>query len=82
MDPHHVHAHVVGEHGDSEVLTWSLAAIAGTRLDEFAIRHGDAPLTDTERRQIDEKVRRAVYEIIAGKGATYYGIGGAVARAF
>jgi L-lactate dehydrogenase len=80
VDAHHVHAYVVGEHGDSEVLTWSLAAIAGTRLDEFAMRHGDAPLADSERQQIDEKVRRAAYEIIAGKGATYYGIGGAVAR--
>jgi L-lactate dehydrogenase len=80
VDPHHVHAYVVGEHGDSEVLTWSLAAIAGTRLDEFAVRHGDAPLTDQDRREIDKKVRRAAYEIIAGKGATYYGIGGAVAR--
>src|SRR6478672_3257726 len=27
VDPHHVHAHVVGEHGDSEVLTWSLASV-------------------------------------------------------
>ena len=80
VDPHHVHAYVVGEYGDSEVLTWPLAAIAGTRLDEFAVRHGDTPLTDNERNNIDEKVRRAAYEIIAGKGATYYGIGGAVAR--
>jgi L-lactate dehydrogenase len=80
VDPHHVHTYVVGEHGDSEVLTWSLAAIAGTRLDEFAVRHGDAPITDSERLEIDRKVRRAAYEIIAGKGATYYGIGGAVAR--
>ena len=62
------------------VLTWSLAAIAGTRLDEFAVRHGDTPLADSERKDIDEKVRRAAYGIIAGKGATYYGIGGAVAR--
>ncbi|HMC09833.1 MAG TPA: L-lactate dehydrogenase, partial [Pirellulaceae bacterium] len=23
VDPHHVHAYVIGEHGDSEVLTWS-----------------------------------------------------------
>src|SRR6516164_2550737 len=27
VDPHHVHAYVVGEHGDSEVLTWSVASI-------------------------------------------------------
>ena len=28
IDPQHVHAHVIGEHGDSEVLTWSLATVA------------------------------------------------------
>jgi L-lactate dehydrogenase len=80
VDPHHVHAYVIGEHGDSEVLTWSLASIAGTRLEEFAVRHGDAVLTDAEKRQIDKQVRCAAYHIIAGKGATYYGIGSAVAR--
>src|SRR5262245_8097683 len=29
VDPHHVHGYVVGEHGDSEVLTWSLVTVAG-----------------------------------------------------
>jgi L-lactate dehydrogenase len=80
VDPHHVHAYVIGEHGDSEVLTWSLAAIAGTRIEEFARMRGGEVLTEAERREIDEKVRRAAYHIIAGKGATYYGIGSAVAR--
>ena len=79
VDPHHVHAYVIGEHGDSEVLAWSQATIAGLSLDEFARVHGK-PLTKTERQQIDEQVRRAAYHIIAGKGATYYGIGSAVAR--
>jgi L-lactate dehydrogenase len=79
VDPHHVHAYVIGEHGDSEVPVWSQAAIAGLSLDEFARVHG-ARLSDVERRQIDESVRRAAYHIIAGKGATYYGIGSAVAR--
>jgi L-lactate dehydrogenase len=79
VDPHHVHAYVVGEHGDSEVLIWSQATIAGLSLDEFAKVHG-TPLDESERRQIDENVRRAAYHIIAGKGATYYGIGSAVAH--
>ncbi|HTD88959.1 MAG TPA: L-lactate dehydrogenase [Candidatus Binatia bacterium] len=79
VDPHHVHAYVIGEHGDSEVLAWSQATIAGLNLDEFVKVHGK-PLSDAERRQIDEQVRRAAYHIIAGKGATYYGIGSAVAR--
>jgi L-lactate dehydrogenase len=79
VDPHHVHAYVLGEHGDSEVLAWSQATIAGLSLDEFARVHG-TPLSEAERQAIDEQVRRAAYHIIAGKGATYYGIGSAVAR--
>ena len=79
LDPHYVHAYVVGEHGDSEVLAWSQVTIAGLSLNEFVKVHG-TPLSATERKQIDEDVRRAAYKIIAGKGATYYGIGSAVAR--
>jgi L-lactate dehydrogenase len=37
-------------------------------------------LTQAQCLQIDENVRRAAYQIIVGKGATYYGIGSAVAR--
>jgi L-lactate dehydrogenase len=78
VDPQHVHAYVVGEHGDSEVLVWSQATIAGLSLEDFANVHGTT-LTRDQRRQIDEGVRRAAYQIIAGKGATYYGIGTVVA---
>jgi L-lactate dehydrogenase len=49
-------------------------------LEEFADRHGYRALTEKERQYIDEQVRRAAYQIIAGKGATYYGIASAVAR--
>jgi L-lactate dehydrogenase len=79
VDAQHVHAYVIGEHGDSEVLTWSQAAIAGVSLDKFSEVHGK-PLTVQHRARIDEQVRRAAYHIIEGKGATYYGIGSAVAR--
>ena len=79
VDPHYVHAYTLGEHGDSEVLVWSAAAIAGLGLDEFA-RVQRRPLGPEQRAQVDENVRRAAYQIIAGKGATYYGIGSAVAR--
>lgn len=79
VDPHHVHAYVVGEHGDSEVLTWSAATIGGMTLDAFA-KVRNTPITDAIRTTIDEKVRRAAYTIIDGKGATYYGIGSALSR--
>jgi L-lactate dehydrogenase len=79
VDAYHVHAYVVGEHGDSEVLTWSLVTIGGTTLDEFC-RLRNRCLDEDVEREIDDKVRRAAYHIIEGKGATYYGIGGALAR--
>ena len=79
IDPQYVHGYVIGEHGDSEVLVWSQATIAGLGLDAFATVHG-TPLTPRDRQWIDDNVRRAAYHIIAGKGATYYGIGSAVAR--
>jgi L-lactate dehydrogenase len=79
IDPHHVHAYVIGEHGDSEVLTWSLATVGSMPLEEF-LRFREAPFSDAEKQDIDRKVRQAAYTIIGGKGATYYGIGSALAR--
>ncbi len=77
--PQSVHAVVVGEHGDSEVLVWSGARVAGLTLKEFAAQCR-CPLTEAVREQIDEGVRRAAYHIIEGKGATYFGIGAGLAR--
>ncbi len=79
IDAHHVHAYVIGEHGDSEVLPWSLVTVGGLRLDEFCAIRG-ITLTDADRQEIDQRVRKAAYHIIQGKGATYYGIGSALAR--
>lgn len=79
IDARHVHAVVVGEHGDSEVLAWSLATVGGFSLEGFAQARG-VDLSEPVRADIDEKVRRAAYRIINGKGATYYGIGSALAR--
>jgi L-lactate dehydrogenase len=79
VDARHVHGYVIGEHGDSEVLTWSLARIGGVPLDEFA-RLRSRPYDEAVRQEIDTQVRRAAYLIIEGKGATYYGIGSALAR--
>jgi L-lactate dehydrogenase len=79
VDPHHVHAYVIGEHGDSEVLTWSLATIGGLPLSSFA-RLRRIEFSEAIHQGIDHKVLRAAYSIISGKGATYYGIGSALSR--
>lgn len=79
VDAPHVHGYVVGEHGDSEVLTWSLVDIGGLPLQDF-VDSRKLDFNDKVKNDIDHKVRYAAYEIIEGKGATYYGIGAAVAH--
>jgi L-lactate dehydrogenase len=79
VDSQHIHGYVVGEHGDSEVFTWSLAAVGGIPLDMYCQeQHLDlcGPVMD----DIEHQVRDAAYAIIRGKGATYYGVGSALAR--
>lgn len=79
LAPHSVHAYVLGEHGDSEVLAWSSGKIGGVPLEEYAEQIGRR-ITDEVKARIDDGVRRAAYRIIEGKGATYYGIGAGIAR--
>jgi L-lactate dehydrogenase len=79
VDSQHIHAHVIGEHGDSEVLTWSLVAVGGMPLESF-VKMREINLSEQVRNEIDKQVRNAAYTIIQGKGATYYGIGSALAR--
>lgn len=74
-----VHAQVLGEHGDSEVLCWSVASVGGIHVADVAQQLG-RPLTPEVRAAIDDDVRRAAYRIIEGKGATWYGIAGGIAR--
>ncbi|MBU2962534.1 L-lactate dehydrogenase [Citreicella sp. C3M06] len=77
--PQSVHAYVLGEHGDSEVLAWASARAGSQPVERFAAQVG-APITQDVRDQIDDAVRRAAYRIIEGKGATWYGIGAGLAR--
>jgi L-lactate dehydrogenase len=77
--PQSVHAYVLGEHGDSEVLAWSAARAGSVPIRAFAAQVG-AALTDEVVARIDDGVRNAAYTIIAGKGATWYGIGAGLAR--
>lgn len=69
LDPRSVHAQVVGEHGDSEVVLWSSVQIGGVPLAQWPRWHAERePAMATE-------VRTAAYEIIKRKGATNHAIG-------
>lgn len=74
-----VHGYVIGEHGDSEVVAWSRVTVGVIPLEDFC-RAQNIELNETTRQEIEQQVRRAAYSIIEGKGATYYGIGSALAR--
>lgn len=74
-----VHAVCLGEHGDSQVLVWSNVQVGVFPLVAYAEQVG-RPITDQVKQRIDEKVRRAAYHIIEGKGATCYGVGASLAR--
>ncbi len=79
VSSHSVHAHVLGEHGDSEVLHWSGATVSNLPLADFS-KQMERPVTPAFKEEMDEDVRRAAYRIIQGKGATWYGIGAGMAR--
>ncbi len=79
VDSRSVHAFIIGEHGDSELAVWSSANVSGIDLEHFeeirGMKEEERPWSDIYR-----EVRDSAYEIIERKGATYYGIGIAVAR--
>ncbi len=79
VSPQSIHANVIGEHGDSEVLVWSAGDAGTVSLDKLAEEFGK-PFTPEVKAQIDDGVRNAAYKIIDGKGATFYGIAGALCR--
>jgi len=79
VDPRSVHAYIIGEHGDSEVPVWSLANIAGMRLEAFAAAQG-MPLTKDDMQRIFTSTRDAAYAIIQRKGATYYAVAAGLMR--
>ncbi len=72
INPKNVHGYVIGEHGDSEFVPWSIASAGSLGLTEC--------INSEERNSIEDKVRSSAYEIINLKGATYYGIGMCLVR--
>ena len=78
-----VHAYVLGEHGDSSFVAWSTADISGIPLDEYESTMTDKEalkVTPYDREEVEQYVKKSGGQIIAGKGATFYGIAASVTR--
>lgn len=79
VNNNNVHANVLGEHGDSEVVSWSTATIAGDSLEKYCEKN-NLEWDDSVKEVIAKDVVNAAYEIISRKGATYFAIGLATTR--
>ena len=79
VDPRNIHAYVLGEHGDSEVIAWSAASLGNVPLNEYCQLSG-ASCNAGEMSSIESRVREAAYEIIRRKGATNFAIAAALTR--
>ncbi|MBQ2740146.1 MAG: L-lactate dehydrogenase [Clostridia bacterium] len=78
-----VHAYVLGEHGDSSFVAWSAADISGIPLDEYneaITKEGSLQVVPYSREEVETYVKKSGGQIIAGKGATFYGIAASVAQ--
>ncbi len=79
VDSRTVHAFILGEHGDSEIVAWSSANISGVPLQDFCEMRGRFDHKQTMM-DLAESVKNSAYEIIEKKKATYYGIAMSVRR--
>ena len=76
ISPKNVHAHVYGEHGDSQFVPWSLAHIANNHIDDYKDRSPDKDRIDWNQdyTEVEEFVKKSGAQIIENKGATFFAV--------
>lgn len=79
VNNNNIHSYVIGEHGDSEVVTWSNGRVGGEDFDMYA-KQLDLEWDNDIKKVIEEDVKNAAYEIISRKKATYFAVALAVNR--
>lgn len=79
IDIRNIHTYIMGEHGDSEIATWSLTNIAGMSMDQYC-KTLCCDCGEDTRIKIHEAVKNAGYDVIKRKGATYYAVSLAIKR--
>ncbi len=70
-----VHAYVLGEHGDSSFVPWSIANISNVPVESYkkaALTGEEYP--ELKREDVENYVRKSGARVIQRKGATYYAV--------
>lgn len=78
IDARNIHAYIIGEHGDSEIATWSSTSIAGMNLQHYCSKCSKCD--GKFKYHIAEKVKNAAYDILSKKGYTNYAVALSVKR--
>ena len=80
ISPKNVHAHVYGEHGDSQFVPWSLAHIANNHIDDYKLRSPDKDRINWNQdyEEVENFVKKSGAKVIENKGATFYAVSMAV----
>ncbi|PGS60964.1 L-lactate dehydrogenase [Bacillus cereus] len=78
INPHNIHAYIIGEHGDTGFPVWSHVSIGMENLQTILETNNQYLQQDLD--EIFIKVRDAAYHIIERKKSTYYGIGMSLLR--
>ena len=83
VNPAQIHGYVYGEHGDTSFIPWSLVNISGIPLADYENAVMDKSILNVPsytHEEVEEYVRKSGGKIIAGKGATFYGIAASVCQ--
>lgn len=70
-----VHGYVFGEHGDSSFIPWSLANIGSIPVEKYAESYEASKLSEFNKDDVEDYVRKSGGIIIAAKKFTNYAIG-------
>ena len=76
INQRNVHAYVLGEHGDSSFIPWSLVNISNVPIDEFrnSSHCKDIVYPELDKAEVEDYVRKSGARVISRKGATYYAV--------
>jgi len=82
ISQNNVHAYVLGEHGDSSFVPWSLANISNVPIDKYyeSIRIKDELYPPLDHEDVENYVRKSGARVIERKGATFYAVSVSVAH--
>ena len=82
LNPKNVHGYVLGEHGDSSMVPWSLVTIGGMPMSTYCkdICGNDSHCGHEVLQGIENDMRTAGAKVISLKGATFYAVALATRR--